>query len=104
MHRGCAWGETPPATWQEGGGCLEMRLKGIGKSLISHTLSSSFPLDEQSEPGNREGWQRRPLQGDPEKTRQLLPCDVCSLMFCPGMGALPGRLVHGLHPFLRCCE
>lgn len=78
------------------------KIEGFGKSLIPHTQSSSFPLDEPSESRDKEGWPRLALQGDPERTRKLLPCDVCSLMFCAGVGwGISRWLVPGLHVFLR---
>lgn len=88
--QGLPRGETTPPSWQQNGGCLETRLEGTGKSLVPHT-ELNFPCDEQSEPRDREGWQRLVLQGEPtRKTRKLLSCDGCSVMFCAGVGRFQG--------------
>lgn len=67
---GAAMGETTPPTWQQDGGCLDTRLEGTGKSLVPHTQNGNFPPDEQSEPRDREGWQRLALQGEPTRADQ----------------------------------
>lgn len=68
--QGLPRGETTPPTWQQDGGCLDTRLEGTGKSLVPHTENGNFPPAEQSEPRDREGWQRLALQGEPTRADQ----------------------------------
>lgn len=67
---------------------------GHWKVFGSTHTELNFPRDEQSEPRDREGWQRLVLQGEPtrktRKTRKLLSCDGCSVMFCAGVGRFQG--------------
>lgn len=89
--QGLLRGETPPPTWHQDGGCLDTRLKGTGKSLASHTQSSTIPLMSRVSLETRKngrGWYCREIQ--PEQTRKLLSCDVCSIMFCAGVKHFQG--------------